>query len=451
MMKVRSNQLSRRQFMRSAVGVAAGGLLVACVPATQPAGEEAQGSQAPLELTLLMVDWNEDSRRLYEEEILPAFAELNAGLSVAPDWTGWGELDAKFMTASASGLSPDIFQADNVEFGPKYNSRDIVAELDDLVAATEGAEAKLADYYIKAIDEGSRIDGKLMAIPYILDNRAVFYRKDFFDEVGIDETAAFTGWDAFRQAAIALTVRDGDAFTRAGWWSNVGMFCFHTYVQFLWQNGGSILNETNDAVAFDSDAGIEALAFWTQLIRQDQVGPVEDMPSVGDLSPFTAGQLSMIFSGYGMLLNVQSFAPDVMEHVGITLLNQEVKGSLWYANTFFLSKKEHVNEAWSLLNHLVFNDDNFRKYHEAQGGLPPRKSITETASHITPLHLILIDDVMNAPGSHTTPPVPFGLEVLDRLTEMCQKAILGEATPQEAIATAADEANQIIDRHLSGA
>ncbi len=54
---------------------------------------------------------------------------------------------------------------------------------------------------------------------------------------------------------------------------------------------------------------------------------------------------------------------------------------------------------------------------------------------------------MSAPGSHTTPPVPFNLEVLGRISNMCQKAVLGQATPQEAVATAADEANQIIQRY----
>jgi ABC-type glycerol-3-phosphate transport system substrate-binding protein len=152
-----------------------------------------------------------------------------------------------------------------------------------------------------------------------------------------------------------------------------------------------------------------------------------------------------------LLLNVQKYAADLSESVAVTLLGQKQKASLWYANTFFLSKKEHVNEAWSLLASLVFDDDNFRQYHEAQGGLPPRKSVTDTAAHITPLHHVLIDDVMNAPGSHTTPAVPFNLEVLERISEMCQKAVFGQATPEEAVTTAADEANQIIQRYRGSA
>lgn len=453
MMEVKQRILSRRHFLQVAGTVAAGVLLAGCVQAP-PAGSaegEAPAGQAPGELALLMVDWNDASRKLYEEETLPAFTEQQGGLAVLPDWTSWGDLDAKVMTAFASGLQPDVFQADNVEFGPKYYQRGIIAELDDLVASTEGGPEKLADFYTKAIEEGSKIDGKLVALPYVLDNRAVFHRNDFFEEVGIDPATAFQSWDDFRNAATALTIRDGDAFTRAGWWANTGQFCFQTYVQYLWQNSGALLNETQDQVAFNSEAGIEALAFWTQLIREDQVGPVEDMPNVGEMSPVTAGQLAMQFTGYGLLLNIGNYAPELSDKVGVSLLSQKEPAALWYANTFFLSKKDQVDNAWSLLDFLVLNDDNFRKYHEATGGLPPRVSVTDQASHITPLHHVLIDDVMNAPGSHTTPAVPFSLEVLERVSEACQKAVFGEATPAEALATAAEEANQIIERYRSQA
>jgi multiple sugar transport system substrate-binding protein len=436
-------------FLRLSGIAAAGTVLAACTQVAAPTAGEAAPAAAGGELSLLMVDWNDNSRTVYESDVLPAFTEAT-GWTVLPDWTSWGDLDTKVMTAFASGLQPDIFQADNVEFGPKYHERGILAELDDLVAASSSATEKLSDFYTKAIEEGSKNSGKLVAIPYILDNRACFYRKDLLEEAGIDATQAFASWDGFREAAIAQTVRDGETFTRAGWWSNLGQFCMQTYLQYLWQNGGNLLNETEDAVAFNSEQGIEALAFWTSLIREDMVGPAEEIPNVGDLNPFTAESVAMFFSGYGTLLNVQTYAPDMFENVGVVVLANEQPASLWYANTFFLSKKDNVDTAWQLLEHLVFDDDNFLKYHEAQGGLPPRKSIVESASFITPLHLVLIDDVMNAAGSHTSPPVPFSLEVLDRISEMCQKAVFGQATPEEAIAVAADEATQIIERYRSG-
>jgi ABC-type glycerol-3-phosphate transport system substrate-binding protein len=186
------------------------------------------------------------------------------------------------------------------------------------------------------------------------------------------------------------------------------------------------------------------------MTRQDKVGPVENMENVGDLSPFAAGTLAMTPGGYWTITNVRDYAPDVLPNIGVTIMTQKQKASLWYANTYLITKSDHVDVSWKLLSFLVLNDDNFLKYHEAMGGLPPRQSIAKKASYLTPDHMILIDDVMNAPGSHTTPTVPFTLEVLARLDEAIEKAIRGEATPQEALDKAADEGNQIIQRSKSG-
>ena len=462
-MKERETILSRREFLAMSVVTTAGAILAACAPSATPAPTEppAEAPQEPeeeptaqppaeevRELGLLLVDWNDAYRTILENEIIPAFEEANPGLTVLPDFTDWGNLDPKVMTAFAGGLSPDVFMADNVEFGPKYYPKGIVAELDALVDAAGGA-AVLDDFYAKAIEEGAKIGGKLVALPYVMDNRGLFYRKDFFEEVGLDPEDPPASWSAFREAAVALTKRTDDTWERAGWHSDTGFACFQTYVQFLWQNGGSLLNDAQDKAAFNAPEGVEAMEMWTSLIREDKVGPVEEMESVGDLSPYAAGILAMYYGGYGTISNVREYAPDVLDSIGVTIMAEKQKASLWYANTYFITNSDHVDQSWKLLSALVLDDDNFLKYHEAMGGLPPRKSTVADATYITPNHMVLLEDVMDAPGSHTTPAVPFALEMLQRVDEAAQRSVFGEATPKEAIDQAADEANQIIDRYLA--
>jgi len=447
------------------------GLLAACgpqPPATEKAAEAtpppAEPTAAPTEkateaptpapaeareLGLLLVDWNDAFRTVLEKEIIPAFQEANPGLTVLPDFTGWGDLDTKVMTAFAGGLAPDVFQADCVEWAPKYYPMGIVAELDASVEAA-GGPSVLSDFYTKAVEEGAKLDGKLVGIPYVLDNRGLFVRKDFLKEVGLDPEKPPANWSEFRQAAVKMTKRTDDTWERAGFHSNTGQFQFQSFVPLLWQNGGSILNDAMDKVAFNSPEGVEALALWVDMIRKDKVGPVENMANVGDLDPFAAGTRAMAFGGYWTITNVRDYAPDVLPNIGVTVMTQKEKASLWYANTYLITKSDHVDISWRLLSFLALNDDNFLKYHEALGGLPPRKSIVQKASYLTPNHMILIEDVMNAAGSHTTPTVPFTLEVLARVDEAIEKAIRGEATPQEALDKAADEGNQIIERYKSG-
>ena len=60
-------RLSRRDFLRISATTAAGALAVACAPpaqSTTPEEGEAPTAMEPVELKLLLVDWNEASRQL---------------------------------------------------------------------------------------------------------------------------------------------------------------------------------------------------------------------------------------------------------------------------------------------------------------------------------------------------------------------------------------------------
>ncbi|MGQ9682601.1 MAG: extracellular solute-binding protein [Anaerolineae bacterium] len=457
--------LTRRQLIALTGGLGCAAALAACAPqekvvqvekeVTQVVKETVVATPAPqsVEISLLMVDWNDVSRKAIEEVIIPRFEETHPGTTVAIDFTApdWSELDTKVLTAAAGGLTPDVIQADLIEFGSKYYLKGLIAELNPWLDAAPGSREKLADYYEKGIYEGCSWEGKLLALPYLMDNRALFFRKDFLQEAGFDPAKGFADWEEFRAAAKAMTVRDGDIYQRMGWYNPAGQFCFQTYVQFLWQNGGALVNEAGDAPAFNTPEGVGALEFWTRLIREDKVAPVEGMEKQGDMDLMAAGMLASKFAGPGLLFDVQNYAPDKWDLLGVTILGNKKKAGLWYVNCYLLSSGPRQKPAWDLLSYLVFDDEAFKAYLEAQATLPPRRSMVKACKHITPLHMVLIEDLMNAENSHTSPLLRFAvMEIYERIDEACQKAVYGTATPAEALAQAEQECIQIFDRHLKG-
>jgi multiple sugar transport system substrate-binding protein len=216
----------------------------------------------------------------------------------------------------------------------------------------------------------------------------------------------------------------------------------------MWQNGGSMLNDAQDKAAFDSDESVEALEFITSLLRDDKVGPLEEMPGVGDLTPIAAGTQAMAHGGASTAGNAAEFAPDIVDQLDLFVPEEKTKAHLWYANTAHMTKGDQMDEAWMLLEHLLLDDDNGMKIHTALQDLPARQSLADSAPHMTPLVKKLIDEVMFAEGSRTTPIVEFAGEVIPRVDEAIAKALYGEATPREALAVAAEEANEIITRYL---
>jgi len=307
----------------------------------------------------------------------------------------------------------------------------------------------LGDFYEKAIQRECYFKGKLIAIPYLFDNRALFYRKDLFQEVGLNPASPPRNWDELRNAARKLTIRDASgAFKRAGFYNHpAGNFTFQHLVPLLWQNNGRVMNDTLDKAIFDSPEGIQALEFWVSMVRNDKVAPTERMSRVGDLTLFVGGQSAMGFYGYGEMLNMSKYNPDHYKDIGITILSQKQPSALFYANTFHIAKRtKDPNDAWKLLEFLV-RSDNLGEYLTKGGGLPPTKKLVRELPWVTDLHRILIDGVLTAKGSDTSPAIPTTIEVMTTMDDAIEKSMKGVSTPAEALRAAAKAANEIIQRY----
>ena len=393
-------------------------------------------------LKLLMVDWNKDVKKLFDEETIPLFEKKYPNIKVSVDYTDWDKLDIKVMTGFAAGVAPDLFQADAVEFGPKYFEKGAVLPLNSYLA--QAPKETINDFPEISI-EGAAINGDVIALPFRLDNRGLFYRKDFFREVGLDPKTPPRNWEEFREAAIKLTKRDTKGkIERAGWGTQHGYRIYQDYVQFLWQNKGSLLNEIQSRAVFNNVAGLEALQFMVSLIREDKVCPVEGVEAIGDLEPFTAGLAAMELTGDWVIINVKKYKPDLYKEIGITVLGQKQKAGLYYANSYLLSRGKHPDEAWKLLSFLVLDKENFADYLKALGALSPRKSLVPVMNE--PLYEILIDGVMGAPGTKTSPQTTCTVELMDRIYKNIEQAIYGKMTPKQALDKAVEECNSVLKR-----
>lgn len=398
-------------------------------------------------LKLLMVDWNRDVKKLFDEHTIPLFEKKNPNIKVSVDYTKWGELDIKVMTGFAAGIAPDLFQADAVEFGPKYFEKGAVLPLNPYI---DTAPKKVMDDFPAVSIEGAAINGNIIALPYLYDNRTLFYRKDFFREAGLDPEVPPRNWEEFREAAIKLTKYDTNGrIKRAGWLNGAGTAgyvygLYQVFVQFLWQNKGSLLNETQSKAIFNNPAGLEALQFMVSLVREDKVCPVEGVRDVGDLSPLTAGIVAMNFGNYGSIRNIKKYKPELYKEIGITVLGQKQKAGLYYANSYLMSRGEHPDEAWKLLSFLVLDRENLADYIELVGQLPPRKSLLPILNE--PLGKILFEGVMDAPGTKTSPQTTCTVELMDRIGAGIEAALYGKMTSKQALDKAANECNSVLKR-----
>lgn len=307
---MRSQTLSRRDFLRLA-GASAGTLmLAACVasPAAQPAGGEAGGAAATGKLQMYTrLTNNEQLKTLsgrYKDE------HSGAELEVA-EFDGRDML-TKLTTAVAGGLPPDLVMID-IAFTAQFADRDVLMDIGELTA-----ENGMKEDAFKGYDVGTTWKGKYISYPMWSDCSALYFNKKLLTDAGVANLEGPKNWEAIKEQAAAIHGLGEDVW---GFLTNVtssGATWF-LWAPFMWAAGGQTFNADLTGTNFDSQQAIDAATLWVDMYKAG-LAPVECVSGTwGDVEGlFTSGKSGMLLSGPYMVGLMAGQYPEL--EYGVTLI-----------------------------------------------------------------------------------------------------------------------------------
>lgn len=184
-----------------------------------------------------------------------------AGLEVAGT-----QPDAPFLMSMAGDTAPDVFYV-NFRQMTNYIEQGFCRPLDDLIAKDPSVLKRVKPRVLEVLRS---FDGKIYSIPYIQYGMALYYRVDFFREVGLDPNNPPRNWDQFFEYAKRLTDpargRYGFLFNDAGEGK-----AWH-WINILRQAGGEPVERTPSGfwrATFNSEAGVKAVEFFRKLTLEE--------------------------------------------------------------------------------------------------------------------------------------------------------------------------------------
>ncbi len=189
--------LSRRSFLKAAVGTAGAGILAACAPVAAPADTGDMGADEPDEMVAELEMWTEmaTSPRLEGmNEIVDRFNSANPGINVTHSGFSGLAYEQNTKTAFAGGAVPDFLQTDA---GPGALSAFI--EADQLMDLTDVVEESKGAIYPDALDSVLYRD-RYWGAPWAMTvANLMYYNAGLLDQHGIDPDS-LTTWSAFTNA-----------------------------------------------------------------------------------------------------------------------------------------------------------------------------------------------------------------------------------------------------------
>ncbi|MCP4549627.1 MAG: sugar ABC transporter substrate-binding protein [bacterium] len=275
-------------------------------------------------------------------------------------WASWYET---YVTAIASGSAPDISTGAGFQAVQFYDFGEILPVGD--VASAIGAETFAAGTL-----EAVTYDEQIVALPWTLDTRAIFYRTDLLEAAGITPP---TTWEEFRAATKALTgngvyglVSSGDT-TGSHWVSSITI-----------NNGGGLFDAERKA-ALASDASTEALHFLADLVADGSVNPASAGYSNDDaIGSFVRGEAAFILNSPNLADLAGEAGPNIAVLPPLTSPHG-TKGTVYWVNNIMVYRQtEHPEETMTFLK--WWSDNQLPLWTEGNGaGLPARMAYQQDA------------------------------------------------------------------------
>ena len=219
------------------------------------------------------------------KEIINDYNETNTdNVKVEIDIMDNDTLQSKLPTAIATGTGPS-FVLFGIEYINEYVGNDCLEDISDFWEATGTNE----DNYYENVVAKSYVDGKLYGVPMQYNLQYLYYNKDLFEAAGLDPDAPPTTFDELEECAKALTD------TSTGQYGLGLPTDYGYYVQYLWGNGGDVVDTSTNENLLNSSENVATLE-WLQDLYEAGVSPQGVTAAEAD-TMFQSGQLAMCMAG----------------------------------------------------------------------------------------------------------------------------------------------------------
>ncbi|GLY29040.1 ABC transporter substrate-binding protein [Kineosporia sp. NBRC 101731] len=346
----------------------------------------------------------------------------------------------KTTAGFVAGNYPDVAY----EYGSSVGPLSRQPRLADLTERSQDPAVDWDDFF-PAVKEASTVNGKVVAVPALVDNLALVYNKDLFARAGIAEPTQDWTWQDFRQAASALTDKEAGVYG----WSYVNDGTEDTvwrYLAMLWQAGGELLTADNKKPAFNSAAGLAALNQLRDMAITDK-SVYLDTGNQNYSNLFADGKIGMLWTGPWDLSSFDKVHYGVVRLPGYNGNHESISGPDLYM--MFNRSDRKTDTAWAFTTWLTSPKVHL-EYAIQTGDLPLRTSETKLPEYRStylkkyPGAKEFTDNLGNV--HHARPNIPEYSQVSQAVGEMVQSVLLGQAQPQEAL----DAATETVQSVLAG-
>jgi len=346
-------------------------------------------------------------------KLLPDFERAHPDIHVNVQQLPLSAAHQKLLTAFAGGSTPDMAQLGNTWL-PEMVALDA---LEPLQARVDRSMAIKPDDYFASIWATNRIDGRLYGVPWYVDTRLLFYRRDLLKAAGFD--APPRDWAQWRRMLAALSDPQRHTY---------GILLptneYEQLMSLALQEPDPLLRDGNRYGNFESAGFKRALTFYVDTFRLHQAPAITNVEAGNPWSEFGRGVYDWLT------------AP-------LPGPNDAGIGVAGGSSLVIFRTSRHQDAAWQLIEYLS-QPQVQQRFYDLLGDMPPRRSSWQGgALHDDPKALAFREQLERA---RPTPAVPEWERIANEMQLIAAQAIAGELTIDQATAEMDRRTDRILEK-----
>ena len=300
-------------------------------------------------------------------QLLPEFTRLHPDIDVRVQQLPWSAAHQKLLTAFAADATPDLCQLGN-SWIPEFAAVTALEPLGGRVARSTVVQP--ADYF-PGIWDTNVVDGQLYGVPWYVDTRLLFYRRDLLEQAGF--AAPPRTWAEWAQMLTAIKARVGPERYSV----LLPLNEFEPLLVLALQQPEPLLRDGGRFGNFRSAGFERALGFYREAFVRDWAPPVANTQISNVWDEFGHGYYAFYVSGPW---NIEEFKQRLPADEQGTWMTAPMPGpdgpgaSLAGGSSLVIFRRSrHKDEAWLLLEYLS-EPAVQQRFYALRGDLPPRRS-----------------------------------------------------------------------------
>jgi len=439
-----TRRYDRREFLGLGAGLSATALLAACGgggatnnPSVQNQSGGTFGTGDTYDGPKVELDfWNgfTGGDGPFMQKLIGDFQAENDNIAVKMNTVEWDTYYQKVPAAVQVGKGPDIGIM-HIDQLPTNAARNVIVPLDDLATALDLTKD---DFSPEVWDAGIYNDARY-GVPLDVHPLAFFYNRTTMEKGGLDPNKPPQTKDELTSALEQLKSQDIQ-----GMWISPFLFTGgFMWMTVTWQNGGDLYNSDATSAAFNSEQGVSALE-WLVSLSEDGYSPRNVAQDAENIA-FMDGRNAFVWNG---VWNINPYDDAENLDWGVARIPRiGQQDATWGGSHNFVIMNKPEQDTNKLEASKVFIS--WVSQHSADwakaGQVPARQSVQESQAfkQLGPQSIV----ASQLPDVHFQPPVPGIGDAVPILEAAVGDAVLLKSSPEDALAEAEQQVNQLLEEN----